>query len=187
MAASVANGISPAHLPKKTVMSRSTTACVIPATGVRPPFFTLVAVRAMAPVAGIPPNNGVTMLATPCATSSMLDRCLDPIMPSATTADSSDSMAPSIAMVKAGATRFRMSANASCGNTGRGRAELSSPNRLPTVSTGRCNNCTATVVTMSATNGEGRRRLIRGHPTTMTSATTPTPSAAGVNEIALEA
>ena len=31
----------------------------MPATGVRPPFLTLVAVRAIAPVAGMPPKSGV--------------------------------------------------------------------------------------------------------------------------------
>src|SRR5436190_353009 len=61
MAASVAIGISPAQRPKNSVMRSSVTACIIPATGVRPPFLTLVAVRAMAPVAGIPPNSGPTM------------------------------------------------------------------------------------------------------------------------------
>ncbi len=63
-----------------------------------------VAVRAIAPVAGMPPNSGDTMLATPCATSSMFERCRPPIMPSATTADSSDSIAASIAIVNAGPT-----------------------------------------------------------------------------------
>ena len=38
------------------MISNSVIACTIPATGVRPPFFTFVAVRAMAPVAGIPPK-----------------------------------------------------------------------------------------------------------------------------------
>ena len=85
--------MSAAQRPKKSVMSSSVSAWIIPATGVRPPFFTLVAVRAMAPVAGMPPKSGETMLATPCATSSMLERCLPPIMPSATTAESSDSIA----------------------------------------------------------------------------------------------
>ena len=65
----------------------------MPAIGVRPPFFTFVAVRAIAPVAGMPPNSGDTMFATPCATSSMFERWRPPIMPSATTADSSDSIA----------------------------------------------------------------------------------------------
>ena len=44
----------------------------MPATGVRAPERMLVAVRAMAPVAGIPPKSGETMLAIPCATSSTL-------------------------------------------------------------------------------------------------------------------
>ena len=93
MPASVAIGISAAQRPKNSVMSRSVTAWVIPAIGVRPPFLTFVAVRAIAPVAGMPPKSGETMFAMPCATSSMFDRCRPPIMPSATTADSSDSIA----------------------------------------------------------------------------------------------
>ena len=34
--------------------------------GVRPPFFTLAAVRAMAPVAGMPPNRADAILPAPC-------------------------------------------------------------------------------------------------------------------------
>ena len=99
-------------------------ACTIPATGVRPPFFTLVAVRAIAPVAGIPPNIGATMLATPCAISSMLDRCLPPIIPSATTAESSDSMAASSAIVNAGPTRAVTCSSETCGTIRCGSAAL---------------------------------------------------------------
>src|SRR2546427_8531167 len=58
MPANVAMGISPAHRPKNKAMSNSVTEWVMPATGVRPPFLTFVAVRAIAPVAGIPPNSG---------------------------------------------------------------------------------------------------------------------------------
>ena len=58
MAASVASGISAAQRPKNSVMSSSVIAWMMPATGVRPPFLTFVAVRAMAPVAGMPPNSG---------------------------------------------------------------------------------------------------------------------------------
>ncbi len=76
-------------------------ACVIPATGVRPPCLTFVAVRAIAPVAGIPPNKGAAMFAMPCATSSMFERWRPPIMPSDTTAERSDSIAPSSAIVNA--------------------------------------------------------------------------------------
>ena len=44
------------------------------AAGVRPPAFTLAAVRAMAPVAGMPPNSTEAMLPMPWATSSVLAR-----------------------------------------------------------------------------------------------------------------
>ena len=42
---------------------RIAAACTMPAIGVRPPARTLVAVLAIAPVAGNPPNNGETMFA----------------------------------------------------------------------------------------------------------------------------
>lgn len=61
----------------------------------------LVAVRAIAPVAAMPPKNGATRFPTPCATSSASGSCLVPIMPSATTAQSSDSIAPSMAIAAA--------------------------------------------------------------------------------------
>ena len=47
---------------------------MMPAIGVLPPFFTFVAVRAMAPVAGMPPKRGVMKLAIPWAMSSVLER-----------------------------------------------------------------------------------------------------------------
>ena len=57
----------------------------MPAMGVRPPAFTLAAVRAMAPVAGMPPKSTEAMLPTPWATSSMLARWCPLIIESATT------------------------------------------------------------------------------------------------------
>ena len=75
---------------------------MIPAIGVCAPERMLVAVRAIAPVAGSPPNMGETMLATPCAISSTLGLWRSLLMRSDTTADMSDSIAPSIATVKAG-------------------------------------------------------------------------------------
>lgn len=50
--------------------SNNTSACTMPAMGVFPPFLILVAVRAIAPVAGMPPKNGVTKLAIPWAINS---------------------------------------------------------------------------------------------------------------------
>ena len=84
------------------MMSSKVTLCTIPATGVRPPFLTFVAVRAIAPVAGMPPKMGEARFAIPCATSSILERLRPPIMPSETTAESSDSTPPSSAIVNAG-------------------------------------------------------------------------------------
>src|SRR5207244_2516456 len=122
IAASVARGMSAAQRPKKSVIRSSVMAWVIPATGVRPPFFTFVAVRAIAPVAGIPPNSGDAIFATPCATSSMFERWRPPIMPSATTAESSDSTAASSAIVKAGPASAWMTGIDRCGKRGCGRA-----------------------------------------------------------------
>ncbi len=101
-------GICLVRSPKNNRISNRTTACITPATGERPPLLMLVIVRAMAPVAGIPPKNGVTMLATPCATSSMFELCRLPITPSATVADNRDSIAPSMAMVNAEGNSMRM-------------------------------------------------------------------------------
>ena len=67
----------------------------MPASGLPAPARTLVAVRAMVPVTLMPPNRAEAMLAMPCATSSMLERCLRPVMPSATLAESRLSMPPS--------------------------------------------------------------------------------------------
>ena len=69
------------------------------------PARTLVAVRAIAPVAGSPPKSGEAMLATPCATSSTFGLWRSPVIRSATIADISDSMPPSIATVNAGGSR----------------------------------------------------------------------------------
>src|SRR5579872_789848 len=103
---------------------------MIPATGVRPPFLMLVAVRAIAPVAGIPPNIDEQILATPWAINSVLERWFPPVMPSATTADSKDSILPSIAMVKAGRMSCCKVAKLTEGMTGLGNDEDIAPKRL---------------------------------------------------------
>ncbi len=58
-------GISAAYGIKITKINTSTTACTIPAIGVRPPFLMLAAVLAIAPVAGIPPNSAEPTLPIP--------------------------------------------------------------------------------------------------------------------------
>ena len=104
----VARGMNFASGAAATMMINSVSACVIPAIGVRAPLRIFVAVRAMAPVAGMPPKSGLTMLAMPCAISSWLESWRSSVMPSATTAESSDSMAANIAMVTAGWKRCCM-------------------------------------------------------------------------------
>ena len=98
----------------------------------------LVTVRAMVPVAGMPPKKGTTKLATPCAISSWLGSWRGRRLSwSATRAHSSDSMAPSRAMVTVGVTR---SLTVSQQNSGRAKAGSPCgmpPKRVPMVSTGR--------------------------------------------------
>ena len=73
----------------------------MPATGVRPPDLMLAAVRAIAPVAGMPPNSAEPTLPMPCAISSVLELWWEATMPSATTQDKRLSIAAKMAMVKA--------------------------------------------------------------------------------------
>ena len=70
--------------PRKSRMSRRTTACTIPATGVFPPLLMFVIVRAIAPVTGIPPKRGDYDIRCTLAINSVLELCLSPVTPSAT-------------------------------------------------------------------------------------------------------
>ena len=106
---------------------------MMPATGVRPPLRTLVAVRAMTPVQGMPPKIPIAMFATPCPISSWFESCRSSIMPSATTADSRDSIAPSTATVIAAGTSACHASNDSAGQCGAGKVRGKSPNREPSV------------------------------------------------------
>ena len=101
-AANVVIGIRAARGIKTRRMMVSVIQCTIPAIGVRPPLRTLAAVLAIAPVAGIPPNNPEKIFPSPWPISSALDLCVSPIIPSETTAESKDSIPAKIAIVKAG-------------------------------------------------------------------------------------
>ena len=120
----LAIGMNLARGIRNRSMRRSTTAWTMPATGVRPPLLILVIVLAMAPVAGIPPKIGVTILAMPRAMSSVLELCLALIIPSATVAESRDSMAPSAAMVMAIGKRFFTASQSRAGISAFGRLAL---------------------------------------------------------------
>ena len=159
-------------------MSNSTAAWMMPAMGVRPPLLMFVMVRAMAPVAGIPPNSGEARLAIPCAISSVFESWWSPVTPSATAADSSDSMAPSMAMVRAGDTNPLMVSHVISGTCAPG-SWLLMEKRSPMVSTlstpANClSNSTATVITTMAMSEPGIFLLKRGVTTMMITLTMPT-------------
>jgi hypothetical protein len=73
-----------------------------------PPLRMFTVVRAIAPVAANPPKNGAMTLPVPSASSSASGSCRVPVMPSETTAQRRDSMAPSSAMANALGTSIRM-------------------------------------------------------------------------------
>ena len=190
MAARQASGIEPASGAATRITSSSASACTMPATGLVAPLFTLVMVRAMVPVAGMPPKKGVTKLAAPCAINSWLGSCRSPITPSATRAHSSDSMAPSSASVMVGISRKRADSQLKLGSWNAGSAAGMPPNLLPMVSTGSLNTPTTSVATTSATMEPGtvlslpdnctlgpRLGSQRCQPMTMASDTTATPTA----------
>jgi hypothetical protein len=55
------------------MMISSVKACATPATGLLAPLRMFVAVRAMAPVAGMPPKIDARQFAMPCPTSSLFE------------------------------------------------------------------------------------------------------------------
>ena len=124
-----ANGI------KIFIINNNVIACTIPAIGVLPPFLTLAAVLAIAPVAGIPPNKADAIFPTPCAINSVFELCFSPIIPSATTADNKDSIAAKMAIVKAGLINFCTVIISIPGNLGSATFDDISPNWVPIVAT----------------------------------------------------
>ena len=145
-------------------MRRRHIACIIPAIGVRPPFLILAAVLAIAPVAGIPPKTAEPILPTPCAISSILELCLSPTIPSATTHDNRDSIAASIAIVKASGTTSLNILSDILGNAGVGILDDISY-RSPIVLTFKSRHLTSAAVTTTAISEPGilLSPLILGH------------------------
>ncbi len=131
----------------------------MPATGVRPPARTLVTVRAIVPVAGMPPNSGLTMLATPCAISSWFGswRGMSPAALSAMRAQSSDSIAPSSAIVIVGISNCLALSHENGGSAKSGNVRGMAPKREPMVSTGSVKYQHSSVMVTSATTGAGTR------------------------------
>ena len=169
----VVNGMNLARGINTSIISNKVIEWTIPEIGVLPPFLTLAAVLAIAPVAGIPPNREEPILAIPCAISSAFELCLSPIIPSETTADNKDSIPPKSAIVKAGpinafnVLRFRL------GIWGIGIFELILPNWLPIVATGKLNINTTKVVTIKAIKDPGIFLFIFGQKIKIISASNP--------------
>ncbi len=162
--------------------TRTVSECTTDANGDVAPARMLVAVRASAPVAAMPPKNGAAMLPRPSATSSAFGSCFLPVIASAMTAESSDSMAPSIAMASAGdmssRTRARDMPPPAHGSMGSGGAggmpAYSWPpmvewNRDPIVATcspgqARTSQVAPIETITMATSGAGTALVRRGHP-----------------------
>ncbi len=155
-------------------------ACSIPDTGPREPARTLVAVRAMVPVTQKPPKSAEPTLAQPCAMSSALGRCCVPAIPSATTAERSDSMAPSSVKLTAHGSAARIASRSRAGRAGVGSIFGNSPKRVPMVSTGSFSTSTATEARTMAMRRLGSRGERRFSPSIMAMVPTATPRAAGV-------
>ncbi len=178
-AASVVIGIRAARGIRASRMTVSVTQCTIPAIGVRPPLRTLAAVRAMAPVAGIPPKRPEKILPSPCPISSALDLWVSPIIPSETTAESSDSIPARMAMVKAGESICEISDMFTDGSAGAGKEEESVPYTLPMVLTGSCAKYVIAVVMTMATREPGILSVTFGQTSMMTTAAAPMSAAVG--------
>src|SRR5579862_47961 len=134
----------------------------MPEIGPRAPARTLVAVRATVPVTHMPPKITETMLATPWAPSSQLERWRRPVMPSATTADNSDSIAPNSAMAKASGRIACSFPRLNVGSDGAGSERGMAPNWEEMVATSRWRPmATAEAATTAMRNDgqAGRKRL----------------------------
>ena len=99
-----------------------------------------VAVLAIAPVAGIPPKSGLKIFATPWAISSMFELCLLPIIPSATAALKSDSIAARTAIDRLEEDSCLIKAIEKDGICGAGKDDGISPYRLPIVAVSQPKN-----------------------------------------------
>ena len=103
--ARAASGMSATHRAAASTTASRTSAWVSAASREVAPARTLTAVRAIAAVAGIPPNSGEPRLARPCPTSSRSESWRCPtLIPSATVADSRLSNAASAATATAGSS-----------------------------------------------------------------------------------
>ena len=157
-----------------TTITKSVSAWTIPATGDVAPRRMLVAVRAIAPVAGMPPKSGTTRLARPWATSSTSGLCRSPHMLSATTAESRLSIAASIATVNAEGKSGRIRSARNSGSASAGSPVGMPPNLVPIVPTWMPAKTQAMVVATRAMIMPGSFFVTRGHRRIMATVATET-------------
>src|SRR5205085_9969265 len=160
-------------------------ACTIPATGEVAPERILVAVRAIAPVAGMPPKKGTKRFARPWANSSTSGLWRSPLMLSATTAERRLSIAANMATVQADGNSGRMRSARNCGIEIAGKPVGIPWNLLPIVSIGIAKNAQASVVINNPTMEPGTLLLIQGQSSTIPNVTTAINSAVPETELAL--
>ncbi|MNS58896.1 hypothetical protein D3C72_918330 [compost metagenome] len=159
MPASTARGICAANGASATSTRAIVTPWTTPEARVLAPARMLTAVRAIAPVAGMPPKNGTARLARPWPMSSRLGSWgLAPERRSATVAESSDSIAPSAASAIAGRTSSPRRAGSKGSQDGMGSPCGIAPMR----GTSRCNAVATPVRTTRATSEGGIVLLIFG-------------------------
>ena len=135
----------------------------------RPPERTLTAVRAIAAVAGMPPNSGVTRFAIPWPNSSRSASWRSPtLIPSATVADIKLSSAANAATAIAGTSKLPTVPGWIGGRLGVGRPAGISPIVSSATLATAAMTLAATMAT-SETGNPGRRRAARA----MTATTEP--------------
>ena len=136
----------------------------------------LAAVLAIAPVAGIPPNNAEPILPIPCATSSIFERCFEFIILSATTHERSDSIAARTAIVNPSENRSLTIYIDIFGICNAGK-ELLIVYKSPIVFTFIPSPFTIAIPAKTAISEPGITLLIYGHMIKIARHTTPTTSA----------
>ena len=125
-------------------------AFIIPETGEYAFERTFVAVRAIAPVAGMPAKHAQAMLANPSPISSAFGLCVSPVIASATVALSNDSTPAKKAIVRALGKTLKANYKLKSGRLGAGKKWGSAPNCEPMVATSNGKITTNKVATHTA-------------------------------------
>ena len=167
--ASAASGMRATSGAAASTITARTTAWVSAASLEPAPARTLTAVRAIAAVAGTPPNSGAARLASPCPNSSRSGSCRWlTLMPSATVADSRHSSAASAATASADGSSVPSAPRSRKPSDGAGRPAGSVPMRVRSAAAATCGDDRGGDDARAARTGSpGRQRaptsITRGH------------------------